>query len=269
MAITVGIAGITSKFACLLTSHLLKHSDVVVRGYCRNASKVPVDISSSPNVQIVEGEAFDKDQIRSFVAVLDVVICCYLGEDKLMVDGQKALIDACEEANLEFGQLFPKDPMKHVKAYLETKKNVKGVHILVGAFMDPMFSPFFSVLDPQTNTLRFWGEDDEVWEGTSYDKAAEYNAAIALDNDVLGIQRVTGGRTTNRGLAESFEKVYGIKPHLEKLGSLDDLFKRMHEIRAQQPKDFFNYMSLFHMYYWINGQTNVGPETDNSKYPEI
>lgn len=23
------------------------------------------------------------------------------------------------------------------------------------------------------------------------------------------------------------------------------------------------------MYYWINGQTHVGPETDNNRYPEI
>lgn len=57
--------------------------------------------------------------------------------NKLMVDGQNARTHACEQANvlryiasdwslnytkLEFGQLFPKDPMKHVKAYLETKK---------------------------------------------------------------------------------------------------------------------------------------------------
>lgn len=23
------------------------------------------------------------------------------------------------------------------------------------------------------------------------------------------------------------------------------------------------------MYYWINGQTYVGPETDNNKYPQV
>lgn len=29
--------------------------------------------------------------------------------------------------------------MKYVKAYLETKDKVKGVHILVGGFMKPVF----------------------------------------------------------------------------------------------------------------------------------
>lgn len=79
-----------------------------------------------------------------------------------MVDGQKFLIDACDECKvpryiasdcaldytkLKLGGLFPKDPMIHVKSYVETKK-VKGVHILIGAFMEPIFSPFFNIYDP-------------------------------------------------------------------------------------------------------------------------
>lgn len=204
MTTTVGIAGITGKFARLLASHLLKHSDISIRGYCRNASKVSAPLTSSSQVQIIQGEAFDKEQIRAFVSGLGVVVCCYLGDDNLMLEGQKALIDACEEnkvpryiasdwaldyTKLEFGQLFVKDPMKHVKAYLETKHNVKGVHILVGGFMDPVFSPFFNILDPKTATFRYWGEGDEVWEGTSYDNAAEYTAAIARDPTAVGIQK--------------------------------------------------------------------------------
>ncbi|ODQ68900.1 hypothetical protein LIPSTDRAFT_121048 [Lipomyces starkeyi NRRL Y-11557] len=51
--------------------------------------------------------------------------------------------------------------MKHVKAYLETKTSVKGVHILVGGFMEAIFSARFGV------------------EGTSYENAAEYTAAVA------------------------------------------------------------------------------------------
>ncbi|CAO3682628.1 unnamed protein product [Umbelopsis ramanniana] len=237
-----------------------------------------------PQVQIVEGDAFDKDQIRSFVVDVDVVVCCYLGDDNLMIDGQKALIDACEEAKvpryiasdwtldftkLKLDQLFPKDPMKHVKSYLETKKNVRGVHILVGGFMDAIFSSFFNVFDPQSNTFMFWGEGNEVWEGTSYDNAAEYTAAIALDSQAVGIQRMLGGRTTIRELSESFQEIYGIKPNLKRLGSLDDLFKHMNEVRAQQPENFLEYIPLFLLYYWTNGQTNVGPETDNFKYPNI
>ncbi|GKT82583.1 hypothetical protein Ct61P_00433 [Colletotrichum tofieldiae] len=42
----------------------------------------------------------------------------------------------------------------------------------------------------------------------------------------------------------------------------------MHQLRAEHPNDVFKYMSLFFMYYWINGQTFVGPEVDDAKYPD-
>lgn len=101
MAITVGIAGITGKFARCLVSHLLRRKGVTIRGYCRDPGKFPAAVlSSSPQLQITQGGAFDRAAVRSFIRGCDVVVCCYLGDDKRMVDGQKELIDACEEANV-------------------------------------------------------------------------------------------------------------------------------------------------------------------------
>ncbi|KAE8155072.1 nmrA-like family protein [Aspergillus avenaceus] len=279
----VGIAGITGKFARRLATHLLQKENVSIRGYCRNASKVPDAIKSSSKVTLIEGDAFNQDAVRSFVQGCDVVVCCYLGDDKLMVDGQKTLIDACEELNvpryiasdwaldytkLELGQLFPKDPMIHVKAYLETKK-VAGVHVLIGGFMEPVLSPFFNILNPQTGTFRFWGEGDEVMEGTTYDDAAKFTAAVAVDPEAKGILKFVGGRATIREVAQSYENVYGVKATLERRGSLDDLFKTIHRMREEDPSNIYAYMSLLFYYYWVNGQTFVGPELDNARYPEV
>ncbi|KAJ8099565.1 hypothetical protein POJ06DRAFT_112745 [Lipomyces tetrasporus] len=128
MTATVGIAGITGKFGHSLASRLPTHSEVAVRDYCYNAGRIPSSLSASPRVEIVERGAFDMEAVRSFVRGCHVVICSYLGDDRLMIGGQKFLIDACEEngvpryiasdwsldyTKLEFGQLFVKDPMKH------------------------------------------------------------------------------------------------------------------------------------------------------------
>ncbi|KAK0726155.1 hypothetical protein B0H67DRAFT_642472 [Lasiosphaeris hirsuta] len=281
---TVGLAGITGRFGRLLAAHLLKDPTVTLHGYSRDPSRVIAALSSSPRVRLFQGGAHDRDKIQAFVKGCDVVVCAYLGDDELMVDGQKALIDACEaEAvpryiasdwaldydKLALGVLFPKDAMKHVRAYLGTKEKVASVHILVGAFMDPMFSPIFEVLDPATNTLRYWGEGVEVWEATSYDKAAEYTAAVAVDRTAVGVQKFLGDRKNIKEIAASFENVYGIKPKLERLGSLNDLKNLMQELRAQHPTDPFKYLFFYMMYYWINGSTLVGPDVDNAKYPNI
>ncbi len=204
MATKIGIAGITGKFGRALAQSLLRRDNTVIRGYSRDPKKAPAWLASNPAVTLHQGDAFDADAIRSFVRDLDVVVCSYLGDPKLMVDGQKALIDACEAegvpryvasdwsldyTKLQLGELFPKDPMIHVKAYLDQKPAVKGVHILVGGFMDPQFSPFFGLWDPATQTLRHWGTGEEIWEGTSYANAADFTAAVCLDKEASGVVR--------------------------------------------------------------------------------
>ncbi|PYH53322.1 NAD(P)-binding protein [Aspergillus niger CBS 101883] len=283
----VGIAGITGKFARRLVTHLLDAGDdsLTIRGYCRSPSKLPDFVKLSPKLEIIKGAAFDQDAIATFVQGYDVVVCYYLGDDKLTVDGQKLLIDACESANvpryvasdwaldytkLKLGELFPKDPMIHVKNYLDTeKKKVSGVHILIGGFMEPIFSPFFNIVDVQTNTFRYWGDGNEIMEGTTYDDAAKYTAKVVLDPEAKGVLKFVGGRATIQEIAKSYEKVYGTPVTLEKRGSLEDLYKTMHDKRMKSPQDIYSYMSLFFYYYWINGQTFVGPELDNARYPDV
>ncbi|KAI2462791.1 nmrA-like family protein [Annulohypoxylon bovei var. microspora] len=282
MSVTVGIAGITGKFARELTSILLKNSNVTIKGYCRDPSKVPQSFSSK--VQLVKGDAYDEPAIRSFVAGCDIVVCCYLGEPKLMVDGQKFLIDACaaegvpryvasdwsfDYTKLKLGQLFPKDAMILVKAYLDAQDKVKGVHILVGMFTDGFFGPRFGLYDAATTSLKYWGTGDEVMEGTTYRNAAEYTASVCLDKDAVGIQKLVGGRSTFHEIAASFERVYGVKPKIECEGSLDDLSKYMNEQRGKDPQNLLSYLFLFFKYYMINGQTLIGPQLDNGKYPQV
>ncbi|KAI1387925.1 nmrA-like family protein [Hypoxylon trugodes] len=282
MSLTVGIAAITGKFARELTSFLLKNPAITIKGYCRDPSKVPESFFSK--VSIVKGDAFDTSAIRSFVSGCDVVVCCYLGDAKLMVNGQTTLIDACaaegvpryvasdwsiDYTKLELGQLFPKDPMIRVKAYLDAQDKVKGVHVLVGMFMDMAFSQAFQVYDPASSTLKYWGTGDEIWEATTYRNAAEFTAAVVADKDAVGVKKLVGGRATFKEISGAFERAYGEKPKLERQGSADDLFKRMHELRQSNPQNIFSYLFLFFQYYMINGQTLLGPNLDNHKYPQV
>ncbi|KAL4963756.1 NmrA-like family protein [Aspergillus stella-maris] len=284
MTLTVGIAGITGKFARLLTTTLLAYPEIKIHGLARTPSKLPCSITSNPRITLTQGDAFNKAAITSFARGCAVLVCCYLGDENLMVTGQKILIDTCEElcipryigsdwaleyTRLNLGELFPGDPMIKVKAYLETKEYVKGVHILIGGFMEPIFSPFFDTFDAKSCTFRFWGNGDEVLEGTTYGNAAEFTAAVVRDEDAKGVVKFLGGRATIREVAQSFEKVYGIKAKLESRGSLDDLYKTMHKRQEEKPEDVYSYLAMFFYYYWVNGRTFVGPKTDNERYPDV
>ncbi|KAL4948216.1 NmrA-like family protein [Aspergillus filifer] len=321
MTITVGIAGITGKFARLLTTALLQYPDVNIHGLARTPSKLPSQITNNPRITLTQGDAFNKAAITSFARGCSVLVCCYLGDENLMVTGQKILIDTCEElcipryiasdwaleyTRLNLGDLFPGDPMIKIKAYLETKEHVEGVHILIGGFMEPILSPFFDIFDSKSCTLRFWGTGGEVLEGTTYRNAAEFTAAVVRDENARGVVKFLGGRATIHEIAQSFEKVYGVQVKLESRGSLDDLYKTMHKKREEKPEDVYSYLAMydcpfagfglttaivvssltcywsllilqsanprlgrFFYYYWVNGRTFVGPKTDNERYLEV
>ncbi|KAL5324791.1 hypothetical protein ACEPPN_005909 [Leptodophora sp. 'Broadleaf-Isolate-01'] len=282
MAYTVGIAGITGKFARCVVSNLLKQPGVSIRGFCRDPTKLPESIRSSPRVHLTKGEAGDKSALNAFAKTSDVVVCCYLGNEKLMNDGQKHLIDACEAqgvrrylasdysldfTKLEYGQLASKDPMKHVKEYLEKQKVVKGVHVLIGVFMDTFVSPFFGVVNAKEAKLSYWGTGEEIWESTSYANAAEFVAAVTLDVNAVGIQNFLGDRKNIFQIAEAFEKAFGKKPTLENKGTLDELKKTMLEVQAKDPRNIYAYIALFYNYYCTNGQTYLS--FISNKYPHI
>ncbi|RTE72593.1 hypothetical protein BHE90_012993 [Fusarium euwallaceae] len=285
MSLTVGIAGLSGRFGRLVGEILLKRpaSEVKLRGFCREPRKLAKSLSGNSRVEVIQGSAFDSSAARTFAKGCDVVVCCYLGDEKLMIDGQKLLVDACEAegvsrfvasdwtidyTKLEYGQLFPKDPMKRVKDHLDTKEHIKGVHIMVGAFMDTFFTAYFDSWDPEKKVFTFWGTGDEVLEFSSYRSSAEYTAAVVLDRKAVGVQKFLGDRLSIKQILQLFDSQYGLKPELNLVGSKEDLYKHMYEVQEKEPDNVFKYMVLFYKYFLINGQTHLGA-IENSKYPDI
>lgn len=165
---TIAIAGFTGKMARLITTFLLKnHSNVKIHGICRSIDKVAANLRSHPNITLFHATSSDIPGLRRALASASVCICAYLGDDTLMIDGQKTLIDACiaegvpryiasdwslDFRGLEFGDHPSKDPMKYVQEYLEEKESerkIKGVHVLNGAFMQVVWASFWAMLIPR------------------------------------------------------------------------------------------------------------------------
>ena len=69
------------------------------------------------------------------------------------------------------------------------KKYVQGVHVLVGGFIETLWSGYFQVWNPEEKSLVYWGSGEEVWEVTTYADAARYTVAVALDASAVGFRR--------------------------------------------------------------------------------
>ncbi|KAL5318029.1 hypothetical protein ACEPPN_015133 [Leptodophora sp. 'Broadleaf-Isolate-01'] len=283
MAQMIGVAGITGKFAFCIVRSLLQNPRVSVRGFCRDLSKLPPSITASPKVHIVKGEFNDKDAIQSFVTGTDVVICCYLGNTELMSDGQKLLIDACvaekvpryiagdfsvDISKISYGALPPKDPCKDIMKYLGSK-DIQGVHVLIGVFMETFWSDFMQIWDPEQKKLSYWGTGHETWELTTYGTAAEYTAAVAMDATAVGIQQFLGDRKSLIEIVGIFTEVYGYTPDLHNLGSLEDLYQNMHKSLQTSPDDFMAWMPKFFAYWSQNEDARLKRDLANANYLKV
>ncbi|KAH9205320.1 hypothetical protein DL95DRAFT_397729 [Leptodontidium sp. 2 PMI_412] len=157
-----------------------------------------------------------------------------------MIRAQKLLIDLSEEekvdrylasdytgdyTKLDYGDIVEKDPMKDIKAYLDTKPNIKGVHVLIGVFVET-FLDLMGTWDSNTRTIRYWGTGTERRDLMSYRKAAQYVAAVVLDPNAIGILKFLGDRKDIVEIAGDLEAVYKFKPALENYGSLEELYLR-------------------------------------------
>lgn len=203
-----------------------------------------------------------------------------------MIDGQKTLIDACIAENvpryiasdwsldfrgLKIGDHPNKDPMKHVQAYLEEKEaagKIQGVHVLNGAFTEVMWAPFLGVADAKEGVFRYFGTGDEKYDMTTYADAAAFTAEVAADPTAIGFINVLGDRKSAKEMAELYQKVYGVEPKIQRLGSLEDLYEKMTAVFKEQGPNSYAWMGMFYQYWMTNGKTSLG-KLDNERYPVV
>ncbi|TGO40521.1 hypothetical protein BHYA_0036g00540 [Botrytis hyacinthi] len=278
---TIGIAGVSGKFAQCIIKSLLLNPSVHIKGYCRNASKLPTILTTHPRIRIVTGSYDDVTSIQNFVSGTSVVICCYFASTEVMTNGQKYLINACEAAKPEISLLttrsfhlhaFTSFPNQLRKLSNISKKTVKGVHILNGTLMETFWAEFFQLYDSSSRTLSYWGTGDEKWEFTTYQTAADYTAAVALDENAFGIFRFLEDRKSPRELQSLFQTVYSTPLHLKSHGSLLELEQKLEEMVNTHGEDTSQWGALGFAFWCTNGKAYLGEDSsnlDNSKYPQV
>ncbi|KAM0346177.1 hypothetical protein ACHAP4_011731 [Fusarium culmorum] len=198
----VTIFGANGNLSVRITRLLLQKPNLSVRGYARNISKIPEDIRNHQQYEAIQSEVTDEEKIRGAVRSADVIVCQYQGFD-VVLDGQKRLIDICEEEKVGrfFSSAFVGDirGMKvgqhermiltlQIFQYLETKK-LHSVHLMCGAFIETWLE-YSGVIDLDTNTVSCWGTGDEIWDLTSYDDSIAYTAEAIPDKSADGANGV-------------------------------------------------------------------------------
>ena len=196
---------ICSSLSQLITSYLVdKYPTVQINGIVRDPTKVPAKFSSNSSINIFEADSSDKAAVTKALNGSQICICGYLGDNSLMTEGQKVLIDACIEAGviryiagdwtsdyrtIELGEVPMKDPMKIIYAYLGEKQAagsaIRGVHIFTGGFTEALLANVF--VDAAHTKIHYFGPGDIGLDISTMPNVAAWTAEIAMDPSADGV----------------------------------------------------------------------------------
>ncbi|PKX88878.1 uncharacterized protein P174DRAFT_425435 [Aspergillus novofumigatus IBT 16806] len=95
--------------------------------------------------------------------------------------------------------------------------------------METFWSGYFGLWKPDDMSIRFRGRGHEKWELTTYG-----TAAVSLDESAIGVLRFVGDR---KSVLEIFEGAYDVHLHVQRQGSVEDLYKSVHDAFYEKATD--------------------------------
>jgi len=223
----------------------------------RRAGRAPLPV---PGVELVEGDLTDAASLDRATAGAAAVVSAVNGGEDVVVGGQRRLLEAAKRNGVQrfipsdySVDYFKLDPGDNV--FLDFRKQVaasvleSGVghsFVLIGGFMDVMLTR--GAVDLKNGKLSYWGTGDEPLQVTSIEDTAKLVAEVVFDPRAHDQAiHFAGDVTSNRGIAQEYERLSGKKLEERRLGSTDDLARWIAEKKktATSPLDY-----VFGQYAW-------------------
>lgn len=283
----IAVAGGTGHLGSLLVEEFLTKKDVRLRLLVRPASRGKVADLETRGVEIVEGDVSDDNATQLLVEGAHAVVSILQGGPEIIIEGQKRLLHAARAAGAR--RFIPSDysidMFKVPKGAVVTvdmrrtfadmaeaaRGDVEVVHVLNGGFLDRgVLFGFIDVINVETQTAHYWGDQSAPTAWTTYADTAHYTAAAAVDDAALPRAfTVAGDLRSFAELVADYEEVTGRTLKVERLGSFEDLDAKIADLMQSGPQEnFIRYLPLMYQRAILKGYGQPG-EVMNDRYPDI
>lgn len=203
-----------------------------------------------------------------------------------IIDAQSALLDAAIEAGIprfipsDFSADFTKlsagdnrnlDLRREFHGRLD-RAAIASTSILNGMFADILPSPHSPFFDFEQRRVNYWESPDQKLDFTTMDDTAAFTAVAALDDTTPAILRIAGDQISASEMADAASAALGGAFALHRLGSLDDLGRKIVEARRSDPTAESNVYAPFqlmqYLHNMVSGRAKLDP-VDNLRYPAL
>ncbi|QZQ54138.1 NmrA family NAD(P)-binding protein [Curtobacterium sp. TC1] len=236
MTTTVLVAGATGDLGGRIVHELLQH-DTRVRVLTRPSSDaVQRRFADDDRIDVVTADYSDATALSAALAGVDVVVSAVSGTRAVIVDAQRAMLDAAVEAGVP--RFIPSDYAADYRSItpgsnrnFELRREfaaaldaapIRATSVLNGAFTDMLTGQAPLILFDRQRVL-YWSSADQVLDFTTKDDVARVTALVALDADAPRVVEVAGDRVTARSIADTMSRLTGTPFRLQWAGTTGTL----------------------------------------------
>lgn len=286
---TILIPGATGMLGQRIAYHLLKQHDVRVRLLIRRGTMSDLKKAEAlaplltMGAETIEGDLSDIASLKTATAGVDVIVSAVQGGRDIIVDGQRALLDAATANGVrrflpsDFAlDLFKAPEGEHLNFNMRREADeaiaasgLEHVNVLNGAFMDNfLHAEFGAVFDMERGIASYWGSGDELFDATSVEDTARYTARAATDRELpSGKFAIAAEQLSFSGIIDAVEEVSGRRFERRSLGSIADLGAQIADQRRTDPGSM-EALGNTYILYMLDGRTAL-TDLRNDRYPDI
>lgn len=231
---------------------------------------------------VISGDLADRASLVEATRGVEVVVSALQGGPEVIVEGQKALLDAAKANGVR--RMLPSDfavdlfevedgwhPLLNMRKEADRAIAASGlehVQVLNGVFMEYLFEPQFGVFEVARGTGAYWGNGATKLDMTTTGDTARYTAEAALDRSLPnGKFAIVGDRMTVLEASRVYEDVLGKHLALHSQGSLNELEQHITDTMASNP-DPRAIVPLAYQLAMFSGRATL-KDLQNDRYPDI
>jgi len=281
MTRTVLLAGATGDLGTRIVRELLQH-DVRIRVLTRPGSRSSAaHFGDQDRIDIVAAEYSDHAALARAAAGTDVVVSAINGVRSVIIDSQRALLEAAITAGMP--RFIPsdysadyrridRDSNRNFELRREFAAEVDATPVHATSILNGMFTDLLTGAAPMIlfdrHRVLFWSSADQLLDFTTRDDAARVTALAALDDTAPRFVEVAGSQLSARDVAEIMTELTGTPFKLQWAGTAGSLsaMSKVGKRLAKNPDETFPaWQGMQYFVSMFSGQAQLR-HVDNNRY---
>jgi len=235
-------------------------------------------------VHVVDVLNTTETELCKYLKDIDLVInCMNFIEPHDEYAAEHNLIQACVKAGVE--RYIPSDfsvdyrnlsdvdlPRVDVRQRIHEELNktkLKWTSILCGIILEKVFCKSLNMIDREKKTVNYYGEGNEQFNVCSYDDVAKFVSTLIIGRHLnkydYKFVPIYSDTVSWKTIANNLQDVWGQEMKFNKLGSIQDLDKRIQQVK-ESDKELFYHLQYCRVMLMKEGQLK---ELDNEVWPTI